>query len=363
MALLGASAASAQSSSESALEQAEAKVDQVAEELESVRSRAEDARLELRQANERLNEVEAAVNEVARQLNQQREMVRQAEAELEQLEAETRQLQKDAETRAISLFKKGGAQSVELLLASGDFEDAMDRSAYLRALSSGTTTDLEALQTSQVAVEEQRRFLVAEQDHLEQMRAQREQLLQRVEGIRNHKAMAAAKVNQKVDHLEDHKDHLEAEVNEIEDLIEERQSRGVGGAAPVPVAASGSGYIWPACGGITSTFGYRWGRLHAGIDIDDPPTWIRAANAGRVIYAGYRGGYGRLTLIDHGDGVVTAYAHQSQQLVGEGQSVAQGEQIGVIGSTGNSTGPHLHFETRVNGSPTDPMQYLPAGGC
>ena len=129
-------------------------------------------------------------------------------------------------------------------------------------------------------------------------------------------------------------------------------------AAPAG-GSSSSGLIFPADGPITSGFGYRWGSLHPGIDIGagyGAP--IHAAKSGTVIYAGWMDGYGNFVLIDHGAGFVTGYGHQSRIAVSEGQQVSQGQTIGYVGSTGNSTGPHLHFETRPNGVPVDPMQYL-----
>jgi murein DD-endopeptidase MepM/ murein hydrolase activator NlpD len=126
-----------------------------------------------------------------------------------------------------------------------------------------------------------------------------------------------------------------------------------------PPSNPGSGLIWPADGPVTSGFGYRWGALHPGIDIGAPyGAPIHAAKGGTVIYAGWMDGYGNFVLIDHGGGFVTGYGHQSQIAVSEGQQVSQGQVIGYVGSTGNSTGPHLHFETRVNGAVVDPMIYL-----
>ena len=103
----------------------------------------------------------------------------------------------------------------------------------------------------------------------------------------------------------------------------------------------------------------RWGSLHPGIDIGaEMGAPIHAAASGRVILAGYSGGYGNLIVIDHGNGLATAYAHQSRLGASVGQEVSQGDVIGYVGSTGFSTGPHLHFEVRVNGLPVDPMGYL-----
>ena len=110
---------------------------------------------------------------------------------------------------------------------------------------------------------------------------------------------------------------------------------------------------------ITSTFGYRWGRLHAGVDVGVPiGTTVRASRGGQVITAGWVGGYGNCVMIDHGDGVVTLYGHLNEFTVSVGQYVDQGQQIAMSGNTGHSTGPHLHFEIRVNGTPTDPLPYL-----
>ena len=124
-------------------------------------------------------------------------------------------------------------------------------------------------------------------------------------------------------------------------------------------APSAAGLIWPVDGVVVSGFGLRWGRMHEGIDIAaSSGTSIRAAAAGTVIYAGWLGGYGNLVVIDHGNGLATAYAHASSILVGVGQQVAQGETVSLVGSTGNSSGPHLHFEVRVNGAAVDPLLYL-----
>jgi murein DD-endopeptidase MepM/ murein hydrolase activator NlpD len=99
--------------------------------------------------------------------------------------------------------------------------------------------------------------------------------------------------------------------------------------------------------------------MHEGIDIAaSSGTPILAAASGTVIHAGWLGGYGNLVVVDHGDGLATAYAHASSILVGVGQRVSQGQTVSLVGSTGNSSGPHLHFEVRVNGTAVDPLGYL-----
>lgn len=122
------------------------------------------------------------------------------------------------------------------------------------------------------------------------------------------------------------------------------------------------GFEWPIDGVITSPFGPRGGSVHEGIDIDgetgDP---IGASAAGTVIMASPFSGYGNAVIIDHGHGVTTLYGHMSAFAVSEGDRVSQGQIVGAVGSTGHSTGSHLHFEIRVNGTPIDPLPYLPGG--
>lgn len=119
-------------------------------------------------------------------------------------------------------------------------------------------------------------------------------------------------------------------------------------------------YMYPVTNWyVTSPFGSRWGRLHAGIDVGIPTgTTVRASRGGRIINAGWLGGYGNCVMIDHGDGVVTVYGHLSDFTCTVGDYVDQGQQIALSGNTGRSTGPHLHYEMRVNGSAVDPAPYL-----
>jgi len=168
-------------------------------------------------------------------------------------------------------------------------------------------------------------------------------------------------------------DALTREEATLTALLRQRQSTATATApAPAPAAApaggaqrsdgrvSGAGMSWPVRGSVTSGFGFRWGRLHAGLDIAAPSgTPITAAKGGTVILAGSNGGYGNTVIIDHGGGLSTLYAHMSRIGTSDGAVVKQGQQIGGVGTTGNSTGNHLHFETRVGGSPQNPLGYLP----
>jgi murein DD-endopeptidase MepM/ murein hydrolase activator NlpD len=139
-----------------------------------------------------------------------------------------------------------------------------------------------------------------------------------------------------------------------------RRAAGIAGPSTAPGALD-----WPVHGTITSPFGYRQNpfgggvEFHQGLDIAAPMgTTIEAAAGGTVIQAGWFGGYGNFIVIDHGGGMSTGYGHCSQIFVSVGQKVQKGQAIGAVGSTGVSTGPHVHFEVRLNGKPVDPAPYL-----
>ena len=121
----------------------------------------------------------------------------------------------------------------------------------------------------------------------------------------------------------------------------------------------GISFVRPTSGVVTSRFGARWGRTHTGIDVGAPTgTPIKAAAGGTVIFSGWKGTLGKLVVISHGNGVQTYYAHCSSLLVSSGQTVSAGQLIAKMGSTGRSTGPHLHFEIRLNGYAINPQSYI-----
>ncbi|MGN0154449.1 MAG: peptidoglycan DD-metalloendopeptidase family protein [Lachnospiraceae bacterium] len=153
-----------------------------------------------------------------------------------------------------------------------------------------------------------------------------------------------------------YKDDIECDREQLQETVEV--------AAVAQVVRRGTKskptYMFPVTNwNVTSNFGYRWGRLHAGTDVGVPVgTTVRASRAGQVVTAGWLGGYGNCVIIDHGDGVCTRYGHLSEVTVSVGQYVDQGQQIALSGNTGRSTGPHLHFEIRINGEAVDPLPYL-----
>lgn len=405
--LVPAGFAAAQAPATSQLAEARDRLAAVERELDDATSDADSADDELADADERLAEVESIVNDVAAQLDRQRGAVADATGRLDAVEADAAVIRAQLEDRVTSMFKHGAVRDFDVLLASDGAEEALARSTFLRVLTVGDSVTAETLAAAEVAVGAERERLQVEEDRLDDLLVEQEELLGEVERIRESRALAAADARARVEQLAAEQDDLEAESAELEQLIRTQQreardaaaaeeaaaaereraaaaeraaappassgsgsgsgssdSGGGGGDEATTSAPSSSGYAWPICAPVTSEYGQRWGRLHAGIDQGaSTGTAIGASKAGTVIFAGWQGGYGNLVLIDHGDGVVTAYAHQSSMAVGNGASVSQGQTIGYVGNTGNSTGPHLHFETRVNGSAVNPRNYLSGGPC
>ena len=388
VAVLLPGAAGAQQAEQGQLEQARARLGALADEINAAEAAAGDADRALEDAEGKLREIEAVVNDVAEQVERQRAAVAQAQERLDAVEAEAAELLAAFAERITRLFKQGPEPAIELLFTTDGAEDALARTVMLQHVMEGDQIDLEQLDAAEVAVTAERQRLADEQEVLEQMLAEQQELLEEVARLRESRALKAAEAREQVRSLHAEQDDLETQEQRLEELIKQKQEEerrrraeekrrqereqqrqqqasGTSRTATATTSApSSAGYAWPLCARVTSEYGQRWGRTHAGIDLGAPTgTPIGASKAGTVIFAGWQGGYGRLTLIDHGDGVVTAYAHQSRISVNPGTSVSQGQTIGLVGSTGNSTGPHLHFETRVSGSAVNPRQYLSGSPC
>jgi murein DD-endopeptidase MepM/ murein hydrolase activator NlpD len=269
----------------------------------------------------------------------------------------------------VAMYQSGKPDVLTVLLSADGFDDLVERSEYLerireqdeatiarvRDLRDEAKRTVRRLRTAKEEIERARDAIAAQKQRLAGARGAVEARQAELVSARSARQAVVDEIDARVDHLEGIEADLQAE-------IQARIAGRTGGVAlpagPVP-PASAAGLIWPLSGPITSGFGLRWGRMHEGIDIAVPEgTPIMAAAAGTVIIAGYTGGYGNYTCIDHGGGLSTCYGHQSGYAVSSGQSVSQGSVIGYSGNTGSSTGPHLHFEVRVNGVAVDPLGYL-----
>jgi murein DD-endopeptidase MepM/ murein hydrolase activator NlpD len=278
-----------------------------------------------------------------------------AESRLRSAEAALARVRGQLVSRALAEYKQQGS-GFNALGATGDPSEAVRRQALLEHVTKVDNDVLDQLRATRQDIERQRaRAQRAKEVATARARVAEARLRQLVSDRASRGRLNAA--------LEKRIAEVQAEVIALEgDDAAVRRIVGSSGSSGTTVVGKTSKYglQWPLRGRLTSGFGRRWGRLHAGIDIADPKgTPIHAAKAGTVAFAGQMRGYGNVVIIEHGGGLSTLYGHQSRLGCRRGQRVAQGQTIGFVGSTGHSTGNHLHFETRINGRPQNPRNFLP----
>lgn len=356
---------------------------------------------QVNQQNAAKADAETVIGSVSEQLRQIEEQLRQATAELGTIkeqrvavenditlnERQLAEAQKRLEGRESVFYKRvrdiyinGRLSYLDVVIGSKDFSDFANRLEVLKRIIDSDITLINEIKKERAEIEAHKQKLeadraklvelekaaLAKQAEIEQKKAERNVVLQKAQ---NDRATAMQAIEE-----------LNASSAQVSAMLKERQAaRAAAAAAAAAVAAQSSGgqgasdnwvqgtgqLGWPVSGEITSPYGYRvhpiWGTTiyHSGIDIGvDEGTPVHAADGGVVVWSGWMGGYGYAVVIDHGNGLSTLYGHNSELAVDEGQSVAKGQVISYAGSTGNSTGPHVHFEVRVNGDPVDPMGYL-----
>jgi murein DD-endopeptidase MepM/ murein hydrolase activator NlpD len=270
--------------------------------------------------------------------------------------------------RLVDIYKSNQPTAVEVVLQSKSFSDVMDQLDYLSTIANQDKSIALAVSAAKRQVRVQRKRTITIRRGVKQeatvinARVQQAAIL-RGELLSTQSQLKGARSN---------KNHaLVITRSQVQDEIDESKSLEAASAALAarlqgestgspPVAGGNGTFQWPVSGPITSPFGMRWGTLHPGIDIGVPTgTPIHAAGSGTVVWCGWMSGYGNLVMIDHHDGLATLYGHQSRVAVACGQNVTSGDVIGYSGCTGFCTGPHVHFEVRVNGTPVDPLGYLP----
>jgi murein DD-endopeptidase MepM/ murein hydrolase activator NlpD len=270
--------------------------------------------------------------------------------------------------RLVAIYQSGTTDVLSLILSADGYEELVGRSEYLEQIQDqdeaivGRVRDLRdqakrtvrRLRVARDRIEAARDAIAAEERQLAAARAAVEGRQAELLAARGTRAAA-------LDEIHSHERELHGDLSDLQAQIE-AQLQATQSAAPLPagpVRYTSSGLIWPVDGPVVSGFGWRWGRMHEGIDIAVPAgTPIRAASAGSVVIAGWVGGYGNYTCIDHGGGLSTCYAHQSSFAASVGAQLGQGDLVGYVGCTGHCYGDHLHFEVRVNGVAQDPMGYL-----
>ena len=277
--------------------------------------------------------------------------------------------------RAVAAYMAGPTSHLEGLLSATTFNEVVDRTSYYESAldaDSKLVSEIEVLrdgtEIKRDQVEEEEERIAAQKMALERDKAALAQVLQERQSALDAQKAVLAQKEALLANAESKKRQylqvvaqLEADADRIQSILAARSAGASVGALPT----GGGQLLWPANGPMTSGYGYRThpifgdGRMHTGIDIGAAyGAPVIAADAGVVAYVGVMSGYGNVIVVDHGGGLATTYNHLSAFGVSSGQSVGRGVPIGNVGCTGYCTGPHLHFEVRINGSPVDPMPYL-----
>lgn len=332
------------------------KVSNLQEELGEIEDDLDVATDRRETAEEKLSRLRSELADIQRELGEQEREVYRSEDVLED--------------RLVSLYKLGPENYLAVLLGSRDFSDLVSRFTFLLAIEAqdehiltrnrDLRDEFRELETEvaqkKIQANNERDKLAVEERRVESLKSRTARKKNSLKGEQDRKLAVMDEVHEDREAAERLEDELERESASIAAWL----------AAQDSTAVMGTGqFIQPVSGRLSSNFGWRTHpisgkrRLHAGIDIAAPTgTDVRAADSGKVIYAGYRGGYGYAIIVDHGAGLTTLYGHNSRLIAGKGTMVTKGQVIAKVGSTGYSTGPHCHFEVRVNGKAKNPMDYL-----
>lgn len=319
------------------------------------------------------HEVEAAETELETlrlQLDVLQRSVDQLLTEIVRTSAEVASTVDRLEVEAVELYMAaaGGESLIPLLVPSAEqgavavaylADSAVESESLVRnleALKAQEQRDLDELATRRAEMEQTTAAANQRRDELADRREGLATIAEQVEAERNRQQALLAQVDSDIELFESELAGLEREQARLKELLADEQEQG--GSRPGRLS-------WPVQGRISSVYGYRTHpvtgarKLHSGLDIAAPSgTPLVAAAGGRIVLADWFGGYGLTVIIDHGGGVATLYAHQSRLAVSAGDTVGSGDLVGYVGSTGLSTGPHVHFEVRTQGTAEDPLPWL-----
>lgn len=336
------------------------KAEQAQKKKNEIESRIEGLSEEKRVVDEAADEATKAYKDVKKELDATEKRIDENEDKLKVLNKDFAVKRDQLAKRVRDIYINGQINYLDVLFGAKDFQDFFTRMDLLKRVIQQDYDLVQVVFAEKTAIE-------TSQKELEKNKAAKEKLVVSAADRKKEAEKKQAAKQAIIDKMETDRATQERIINEnlaaskeVEQMI--RNSR----YQPASPALSGGGALnWPLGGPITSPFGWRVhpitgaSRFHSGIDIGgDYGDTIHAAGAGIVSYAGWISGYGYAVIIDHGGGISTLYGHNQALLVSEGQSVSQGQAIAECGSTGNSTGPHCHFEVRVDGEPVDPMGYL-----
>lgn len=336
-------------------EEQQAKTNEASAKVESVSERLRQIQEDLRVATAEYKEVKSQLDDVEDKISDNTELLQKTEADLK---VKNKKLQR----RVRDIYINGQISYVDVLFGAKDFSDLVTRMDVLKRIIKHDYDLIMKVKEEKATVEKTRVQLEEDKAQAESLVADAQVKKSRMEDKEAEQKVLLDQAVYDRDTSERAYEELMAASEEVANMIRRSQMSAAGySGAP----AGAGGMIWPISGPITSEFGWRThpifgtSRFHSGLDIGgDYGMPIYAAAGGTVIYAGWISGYGNAVIIDHGGGVTTLYGHNDSLNVSEGESVAQGQVIAMCGSTGNSTGPHCHFEVRENGEPVSPYGYL-----
>lgn len=321
-------------------------------------------------AQEQLGGLQTRIQATATQISENEKKLQTANDRLKELQKQLAVAEANYQTKQFSMVarlrylqRQKGNQGWAVLLQSENLNEFLDRRYQLRLMYEADRKILADLRQAADDLEKQRRGVESQKNQIalitQELQTQKadyqaqaetqQELIKRLQADR--RALEAAE------------EQLVKDSENLAALIQQRLAEQARQNKTAPYSTGAMGY--PSSGSITSGFGYRvhpvlgYSRFHAGLDFGadyGSPIW--AAKGGVVLFAGWYGGYGQTVVVDHGGGITTLYGHASELYVSQGQTVQRGQIIATIGSTGLSTGPHLHFEVRTNGEPIDPLNYL-----
>ena len=344
------------------LNEVQSQMQKMQERKEKARQKAEAASVGLEEIQTRINQLRGQARELQGKSDALQAKINDNKAKLAQKQAEVDKRKKIYSKRLRQIYMNGQVNYLDVLLGARDFSDFASRMYLLQKIISSDIEMLQQLQKAEAEVRERQEQLDIEMRDIEVAKAELEAKRLRANRLKEQRSYMLYKAQEEEQRSQSEYERLLAISENITAMLRNMES---GGGSSSGGGGTGR-FIWPCRGEITSYFGWRthpiFGttKYHSGMDIAvDYGTPILAADSGTVIYSGWLGGYGYAVMIDHGSGLVTLYAHNQSLNVYEGQYVTKGTCIAYAGSTGYSTGPHCHFEVRLHGEVTEPLNYLP----
>lgn len=363
---VGMFTATASASTSSKLKNVKGQISSAQSQLKEGKKKANQLVSQLDDLNNQISDIEGDIAQIGQNIDAKKAEISAAQQKLNETEAKMDQQNDDLNQRLRVMYMNGGTGTLEILLGSASISDFLTNVDMVQRIYDNDMDILQQIKDQYAEIEKQKQTLESLKAQLEdeqqQQKAKQSELEQQKSSVQELQAKVAADndaLSAQIDELNDEANELTAE------LQKQQAAKQISSSTTSTYGGGVMGWPVPGYTSISSPYGYRvhpilhTKKFHSGLDIPAPKgTSIVAASAGTVIFAGTKGGYGNCIMVDHGGGIVTLYGHCSSLVASVGQTVSRGQTIAKVGSTGQSTGNHCHFEVRVNGSTVSPNSYL-----